>query len=435
MTIKKMFVLILVAVVFTLLITSVAFAGGWHKIGPKEQGVGNNVDDQDAGLWPSSGRVPHTGLQTSTNNCRTCHAVHNADNVGKGLGVDKNDDDDDTDSNVDPNLNEVGTGQSFKLLRNEERGSECNFCHGPNGALSEPVKKPYADMIAGDSTSIPAKGEHTLGVAGTTIPDSTVAQNANSIFADGLSCGNCHSVHGGYTLNGITNAGNLATKILRRDPANNGDRIADQGAGGGVGNVAAQGGTNEPAVGTHLNSDVEGEYLAAFCGDCHNKNVSWDDGRTVSEGDSSAGGAEGDRPNKYAHPLGNTDGLIDVYGKLDKVEDASVDAWIDLNDTVLSCDDCHKSRRQQAYKADSANDPDPDTNARNTNTYGYSKFPHQSVGHKLLSDGYTDALDVSQTAGDPKRVLPNLDAKVCRTCHGAIGAFGGVGNPSSQDTF
>ncbi len=420
MTIKKLFVLILIAVIATFLVTSIAFAGGWHKLGPKE---GNLLDiqDPDAGLWKSSGYVPHTGLSSSSNNCRTCHAVHNADNIGKGLGD-------------DPETN--GNGNSFKLLRNENRGSECDFCHGPNGALSDPVKKPFGDMIAGDSSVISPKGEHTLGVAGTEIPDSTVPQNANSIFADGLSCGNCHSVHGGYTLNGITNAGNLATKILRRDPANNGDRIAGQGAGGGVGNVAAQGGTNEPVVGTHTNSDVEGEYLAAFCGDCHNKNVSWDDGRVgVAEGDSSAGGAEGDRPNKFAHPLGNTDGLIDVYGKLDKVEDPTVDAWIDSNDTVLSCDDCHKSRRQQAYVGNAAGDPDPDTNARDNNTYGRSKFPHQSVGQKLLSDNYTDAVDVTQDQGDPERVLPNLDVRVCRTCHGDLGTFGGIGNPSSQDTF
>ncbi len=435
----------MIAVLATFLITSVAFAGGWHKLGPKE-GNALNANDPDAGLWPDTGRIPHSGLASSSNNCRTCHAVHNADNTveGSDSGV--------YNASSPKEMGDVGltdgTGKSFKLLRNEDRGTECNFCHGPKGALSDPVKKPYASMTAGDNTVIPALGEHTLGVAGTKIPDSTVPENANSIFADGLSCGNCHSVHGGYTLNdptNIRNAGALETKILRRDPANNGDRIVNEGAAGGVGNVAAQGGSNpdnssgqnEPATDTHTKNDVEGEYLAAFCGDCHNKNVSWDDGRTVSEGDSSAGGAEGDRPNRFAHPLGNTEGLIDVYGKLDKVEDATVDAWIDANDTVLSCDDCHKSRRQQLWKTDSANDPDPDTNTRDNNTYGYSKFPHQSVGQKLLSDNFTEAIDSDQTLtqGDPNRVLTNLDEKVCRTCHGELGSFGGIGNPSSQDTF
>ncbi len=429
---RKLFISVLIAVLATFLITSVAFAGGWHKLGPKE-GNAANTDNPDAGLWPSTGRIPHSNLSTSSNNCRTCHAVHNADNTVEGSdnGV--------YNASSPKEMGDVGltdgTGQSFKLLRNEDRGTECNFCHGPNGALSDPVKKPFGPMIAGDSSVIPVKGEHTLGVAGTVIPDSTVPQNANSIFADGLSCGNCHSVHGGYTLNGITNAGSLATKILRRDPANNSDRLTG-GAAAGVGNVAAQGSGNEPVTGTHTNGDVEGEYLAAFCGDCHNKNVSWDDGGTGVEGDSISGGAdEGDRPNKFAHPLGNTDGLIDVYGKLDKVEDATVDAWIDSNDTVLACDDCHKSRRQQAYSGNAVGDPDPDTNTRDNNTYGRSKFPHQSVGQKLLSDNFTDAVDVSQTQGDPNRVLTNLDEKVCRTCHGDLGTFGGIGNPGSQDTF
>ncbi|KKK52207.1 hypothetical protein LCGC14_3107250, partial [marine sediment metagenome] len=237
--------------------------------------------DPDAGLWISESggdpaKVPHNGLQASTNNCRTCHAVHNADNIGKGLGD-------------DPETN--GTGNSFKLLRNESRSTECNFCHGPNGALSDPVKKPYSpipdiDDYDGDldTTENIVKGQHTLGLNNQLIPDSTVPTSSNSIYAEGLSCGNCHSVHGGYTLNDITNAGSLATRILKRDPANNGDRLTG-GAAGGAGNVAAQGGTNtdnasgenEPVPDGHANTNSESEYLAAFCGDCHNKNVSWDE--------------------------------------------------------------------------------------------------------------------------------------------------------------
>ncbi len=419
----KLLCIVSLAVAVTFLSVSTVLAGGWHEIGP--------THDPDAGLWADAGQVPHEGLATSSNQCRTCHAVHNADNTGiTELGD-----------------GSAGTGSAFKLLRNETRLTECYFCHGVNGALTTAVKKPYGPMMDDDTTTVISPlGEHTLGA--TDIPDSTVDE---SFIANGLGCGNCHSVHGGWTLNGLTGAGALTTRILKRDPAMNGgnDDASDPdsdgtGAAGGVGNVEDQGDGNKGAEDAHTNAQKESEYLAAFCGDCHNKNVSWDDGggNTGAEGDSIGGTvSEGDRPNKFAHPLGNIDGLIDVYGKLDKVEDATVTTWINANnaaDSFLSCDDCHKSRRQQAF--DNGNSPasgetDPGEDIDDASQYGKSKFPHQSVGQKLLSDNYTDAVDVSQTQGDPDRVLSNLDAKVCRTCHGEWGTFGGIGNPGDQNTF
>lgn len=450
MKISKVLIILAVAVLTTFLFSTVALAGGWHKLGPKE---GNLTDEwnPDAGLWSSqsggiTARIPHYGLSSSSNNCRTCHAVHNADNVGKGLGVDLNGDGDDTDAN------EVGIGQAFKMLRNESRATECNFCHGPVGALSNPIKKPYADMLTDDPdgagpltpTRIPPKGQHTLGAKA--IPDSTIT-SGNSIFTDGLSCGNCHSVHGGYTLNDVPNSGMLGTRILRRDPANNGDRVIG-GAAAGVVNVAAQGGSNidnstginEPIKPGVTDAVNESQLLAAFCGDCHNKNVNWSTGGSGVEGDvvGVAGANEGTRPNRYGHPLGDIDGLIDIYGKLGRVESVGVNNAIktgplasEATDMRMSCDDCHKSRQVTP-----------------------SKFPHQSTGHKLLSNAYTDTStpldgpsyrdtwDTSsgQTAndsytGNPDRPIPNLDAKVCRTCHGTDGTYPGIGVPGDSGSF
>ncbi len=412
---------VILAVISTLIITSVAFAGGWHKVGTKEGNTGGiqsptdpNVTDigkwdTDTGLWTSesegvTARVPHLNLQTSTNNCRTCHAVHNADNIGKALGD-------------DPEIN--GTGNSFKLLRNESRETECNFCHGPNGALSDPIKKPYAEMISG-GVPIPAKGEHTLGAK--VIPDSTVDPNSNSIAADGLSCGNCHSVHGGWTLNNVPAAGLLSTRILKRDPANNGndsnmnnDPSFGDGAADGVKNVQWQGNGNKPIDTPTSDTQLEEkQIMASFCGDCHNKNVNWSTGGSGVAGQltSLQGVSEGTRPNKFAHPIGKLDGLIDIYGKLQSVEPT-------VATPRLSCDNCHASRGQSP-----------------------SKFPHQSVGHKLMDNSYNDTsapLDTTDYksawdsgtdsyTGDPSRPLPKLDSRLCRGCHSFIGQ---ASNPDS----
>ncbi len=448
-----------------LLITSTAFAGGWHKIGTKE---GNTSDtwDPNAGLWSSksnntASKIPHLGLSTSSNNCRTCHAVHNADNTTKGLGYDGNDAD---------TLEDTGSGQNFKLLRNESRTTECFFCHGPEGALTSYKKKPYADMRQSGSASgtiKTAKGEHTLGAL--EIPDSTVDSSFLQA-TDGLTCGNCHSVHGGWTLNGVTQAGALNTRILKRDPAQNGNGDykvdgsyalnAGDGAAGGVLNVQSQGNGNKP-VETFKRSDEaiageriqeqlrENQVLAAFCGDCHNKNVNWDRGGVGSSGDEindpdwpnndpnlfpynpgKPEASQGERPNKLGHPLGETEELVDVYGKL-KIIAAKM--W----NGFLTCDVCHSSR-----------------------TSSTSKFPHQSVSHKLLLETYTDtSSELDPTidpinkpnnykswlkswdedfhpgkedayTGDPNRPIPNLQTQVCMTCHGAY-----VGLPDNPDSF
>ena len=430
----RLLITVLISIVVTFFTVSSALAGGWHVIGA--------THNPDAGQWGDAGQVPHLGLSTSSNQCKTCHAVHNADNTGiadlgaaSGAGV-------------------AGTGQSFKLLRNESRQTECYFCHGQTGALTTAVKKPYADMIdpADGVTVIPPKGEHTLGA--TAIPDSTV--DDSFLAGDGLSCGNCHSVHGGWTLNGVAAAGTqtipnpefgepgepatlsslgIDTRILRRDPAQNGGD-----ASLGVIDDESPDANNDPIDAQTPAVDLtQAEVLAGFCGDCHNKNVNWSTGGNGEDGEVigavAAGGGtvdEGSRPNSYAHPLGELDGLIDIYGKLGRVEaDHHVEHHSEDADGGFTCWDCHESRQEEP-----------------------SKFPHRTQGHKLLNNEYTDTsaqLDTTNYqlawdsgtdsyTGDPNRPLPELDEKVCRECHGAgmmedESMFPGIGVPDAADSF
>lgn len=434
MKIAKTALVIAIGTLITFFFVSSTLAGGWHKIGVKE-GNAANTQNPDAGLWASesggdANKVPHLDLATSSNKCRTCHAVHSADNVGKGLGADSLTT---PDPQVGPEL--TGNGQSFKLLRNESRKTECFFCHWTEGALTSYKKKPFAPLMVDTNfdgtpeTEVPAKGEHTLGAL--QIPDSTVDQTF--LQGDGLQCGICHSVHGGWTLNGVAAAGTLNTRILRRDPAQNGNGSQGQGAAGGVINVQDIDANNKPINpglragetypgSTQLNKD---QIIAAFCGDCHNKNVNWDRGGAGAINWDVPPGNEGERPNKYGHPIGNVDELIDVYGKLKQVAQKM---WTDY----LTCDVCHASRVSDV-----------------------SKFPHQSTGYKLLDDNYTivtaeSPLDkvgkyeqwlkpwdtafhpgkTNAFTGDPDRPLPALQQNVCMACHGPY-----VGKPDDPNSF
>src|SRR3990170_4375751 len=97
---RKIIVLTL-TLLFLLMLSSVSFAGGWFTIGPDH--------NPDAGKWASQSdgdgaKVPHRNLSTSSNQCKTCHAVHDAAN------------------------------SSFKLLHDSSRATECDFCHAAAGA-------------------------------------------------------------------------------------------------------------------------------------------------------------------------------------------------------------------------------------------------------------------------------------------------------------
>lgn len=354
----KKLVIFTITLLFLLVFSSVAFAGGWFDIVDPAQ------HNPDAGKWASesggaAAKIPHRNISASTNACKTCHAVHD------------------------------GGSASFKLLHDTSRATECDFCHGVLGALSDPIKKPYKAMEE-SGAEVPAKGEHTIGAK--VIPESNVV---NSIQSDGLSCGNCHSVHGANTI--------LATsKILKKDPGSNGDD-----ANRGMKSIAAYGSTlpvradapdADPATG-----NGQTEIFTAFCADCHNKNANWDTGALNAAND--------ETPNPQAHRIGYIDGTVDIYGQRQSVATTS-------GSEAKGCKYCH-----------TASSP--------------SKFPHQSKGHKLLDNGFTntnsvldpdatgtyrDAWDLlsplyknNSYTGKPSRPLPNLDTGVCKYCHGNVG--------------
>jgi len=343
---------IIISLVFVLLLTSVTYAAGWHSIG--------TIDNPDAGQWLKTSS-PHSNLQTSTNQCKTCHAVHE------------------------------GNGASFKLLQNTSRGTECNACHRGEAAYTD--KKPYQL----DDTPAEIYGEHTLGLkTGETeriIPNATDdIIDANSIKTDGLSCGNCHSVHDAYTIAGVA-AGSMDGKLLRRDPANTGtDAMAGLADSDPFASEKAQ---------------------AAFCGACHNKNKNFDAGGSGNDGDVVTGSvSEGTRPNPSAHAYGDVDGLVDTYGRLKNVVKSLTDGEFKPG----SCSGCHKSKE-----------------------YEGSLWPHQSRSHKFLTiytgtvggvkqyANYQDAsTDPNYDEDDPSRTLPKLDSKLCRECHSEIGKPGDI---------
>ncbi len=386
-------IIAIVAIAALLIFSSSALAGGWHTIG--------DTDDPDAGQWLKS-NSPHAGLQSSTNQCRTCHSVHNADNVGQSIGTDMNNDGDDTDPG------DVGTGKAFKLLRNENRISECNACHDAASGLS--TKRPYQ---VGEFKQV--RGEHSLG--STIIPDSDPSILFNGINKNGLTCGNCHSVHGSNVVQNNPANGQYAdpawaSKILRADPGGNGgDASKGTAHDSGSGNIA--GGLTVTAANSNAANGYAGSKTA-FCADCHNRNSNWDPD------------SDDERPNNESHVQGpNVDGNIVVNGVSTQVAnfgtfsnqettDAGRTGWRLDQNTARGCVSCHQATSGGA-------------------TFPYdgtsSSFPHQSTSSKLLQGNYTQAesgwVNESDSNGmrqsnrginQAKRPLASLD-KVCLDCH------------------
>jgi len=83
------------------------------------------------------------------------------------------------------------------------------------------------------------------------------------------------------------------------------------------------------------------------------------------------------------------------------------DTPVQVSGPIRTCLDCHSATTFTKG------------NNRSRSPIGPSDFPHQSKGHKLLTDTYTDTLDAA--AGDPRgnplRPLPAMD-RVCLPCHG-----------------
>lgn len=376
--------------VIAFLFASSALAGGWHVVG--------DTDSPDSGQWLKS-NSPHL-VQTSTNQCRTCHAVHNADNVSASGGL-----------QPDPDP----AGANFKLLRNKTRITECNACHDATSGLS--TKRPYqvGDALDQSGTRIKVRGEHSLG--STIIPDSDTSIIFNGVGKYGLMCGNCHSVHGGATLEDNPAQSKYADpvwarKMLRKDPAGN----------GGDASISTAYSSGDIAGGftvTSANSNAANLYAAsktAFCADCHNRNSNWD------------GDSDDTRPNYQSHVQGsNVDGQIVVNGISTQVANfgtfsntettnAGRSGWRLEQNTIRGCISCHQATTGGAqFPYDSVNTP--------------SSFPHQSESSKFLQENFTegdagwvnelDSKGIRQSNRGINKANRSLNAldKVCLDCH------------------
>ncbi len=404
-------------------------ARGWKYVSAETK---NGPDTWD------SNESPHGDYSANSNKCRVCHGLHQANE------------------------------DSFRILFNSSRKTECDRCHDPVTGLSgkkpyrlfsgyhnekgdkdynredsgkapemitlvngkrvilrdqdyrlieqrigdlEPLKgineKPISkndrviNLLPSIKTILDAKGEHSIGAR--KIPDSNI--DLPTVFEeDGLVCYACHDPHFS-PLNTIQTIPRWKKRGLLKDPGENGGNAED-----GVISVQPYDSYNKPIDKASTNPTVA-EVKSAFCADCHNKNVSWDSGVTSND----------NRPNEYAHPIGNVDGSVNVYGQRKRV----ANDWAVEQVSQKGCLGCHAASTET------------DENGKYT---GISSFPHQSRGHKLLFDDYTtESTELSSGhfggyTGDPHRPLPGLDIGamtangegerypgVCRRCHANVG--------------
>ena len=147
-----------------------------------------------AGGWDNPIGNPHRNYTTSTDKCKVCHAVHEADNA-------------------------ANTFNGEKLLRTTTAGA-CDYCH-VGGPFAGSITQVYNSTVA--SYSADTGFEHTLG-SSVSVPDSNdsagQADPSNDYVIGTFDCQTCHSVHGANIINIV------ATKILRQDPLGDGDTAA-----------------------------------------------------------------------------------------------------------------------------------------------------------------------------------------------------------------
>lgn len=209
-----------------------------------------------------STQSPHNGLSSSSNLCKYCHAVHDANS------------------------------QSYRLLHNDSRVNECNYCHLGLSGLSS--KKVYtstentvsaAHLIEADTRIYPKLKDENNNqrvplIEGNPIPDSNkLIPNRTGTNNGKFNCYHCHSVHGANIV-----TGSLAAKILRTDPAKDG-------------------------IAKEISNETE------YCLDCHNLN----------ESNSNHIGR--------SHPLTSELIDLDVYGSSMRI------SWVG----TASCGSCHRA--------------------------------------------------------------------------------------------
>ncbi len=123
------------------------YEGGYLRFNDGTMYASDGADYQDLSLgnvpWYDqddyAGMGPHGGYDTTTNKCKTCHAVHRAE----------------------------GT---YYLLRANSQDDACSYCHIDGPAYSNTI------VYSGNDAGIFTPNGHTMGAA-SEIPDSTVSMN------------------------------------------------------------------------------------------------------------------------------------------------------------------------------------------------------------------------------------------------------------------
>lgn len=376
-------------------------AGWWQETTSDPIGEGYWLDQIDNAGLPS----PHGNYSSTTNLCKTCHAVHLAGADSYRL----------LKSGTTTETRSQGELEGENGMGNK-RSTECMYCHDATSGASD--KRPYGVIIQQMSATV--RGEHTLGA--TWIPDSSVNDSStpdddkgklfdrNPLTYNGrgaeLDCYQCHSVHGAKILTDITAFGwGVSTEpidnyILRIDPAGNGGD-ANLGIGqidpppSGWQNGQPKADPNYPttdAVPYDPYGEWKFEVMNAWCGDCHNLNPNITAPNDI-------------RPNKRSHPLFGgsstettepfTGGRMEIYGLSEQKVSGGA---------PKGCDGCHMSGQMIAGQT-------------------VMSWPHQAEGNKFLIyttgpmmwENFTEGI-VTTGTGDSGRPLEQMD-KVCLWCH------------------
>lgn len=165
----KKLLLAMLVLTFTLGVTAVAIAGQGSFANNYATGAGTAAQ-----FATDAGGTAHGGYAVTTNQCKGCHAVHNAQTAAPG---------------------------GFKLLRtvttNDVAGA-CLYCHNnATGMISD--KKVYKGGTG---------AEHVIAVGTTTIPhsDGSAPRNVAARGTAGLDCRDCHDAapHGAAVFGGTT---------------------------------------------------------------------------------------------------------------------------------------------------------------------------------------------------------------------------------------
>jgi cytochrome c553 len=347
---------------------------------------------------------PHGSYSTTSNRCKTCHAVHLA----------------------------VG---AYKLLVADQPDDACNYCH-----VGDEKHSPIGAYF-GDGSNIYTRNGHTIG-SGKTIPDSSVSQwleektivgqdgesitiyvrkydpKPNKLFKVTLSedgkiarlgptylyCMNCHQVHRADKL--IWKPNYLypnGYKLLRNSPsgswkdANANENYLSTSAGATTWRWGEMGGEAPfiKVVENTLSASTTGwpktlytawkgpettitaATLSVWCADCHNLNIGYFE---------NVGGGFG--TNKYHSDRTHTVPYVTNQGKID-------------------CYTCHRADMGDQYYAE--NYP---------SVRGASDFPHAAASNstKLLGNDYTVG---NGSSWDPVG-NEHLD-QICLRCHSEIG--------------